>query len=158
MTNRTHNIHKLLIICNYILIQAAYSQKYVYNSNIKTWNDAESYCQSVYNTHLASIHSWSDNADATNACQADQCHIGLNDKANEAQWEWSDGSSVDFGPNFKVGQPDDWTDNGNVPTGEDCVELMTSTAKWNDLHCDSDSRKHAFLCNAVPPSINPTSA
>eukprot|EP01084_Bolivina_argentea_P288977 496116_1 len=119
MINRTHDTHKLLIIFNYILIQAGYSQKYVYNSNQKMWDQAEAFCQSVYNTLLASIHSNSDNVEAHNMCvsgQSGDCHIGLNDKVTEGLFAWSDGSSVDF-TYWEPGEPN------NEINGEDCAEI-----------------------------------
>eukprot|EP01084_Bolivina_argentea_P311116 538501_1 len=150
MINRTHNTHKLLIIFNYILIQAGYSQKYVYNSNQKTWYQAELFCLSVYNTHLASIHSNSDNVEAHNMCVSGQsgqsggCHIGFNDKVTEGLFAWSDGSSVDF-TYWEPGEPNNWKD-------QDCAEVLYSTGKWNDFHCDAVA--NPFLCNA--PTSSPT--
>ena len=92
------------------------------------WEDARNYCRDHYDGDLASIHSQSDNARVVAECtktrdhansRADHhyCHIGLNDMAVEGQFEWSDGSAVDF-QNWRSGQPDSYGG------GEDTVVIF----------------------------------
>ncbi len=56
--------------------------------------------------------------------------IGLNDFAQEGQFEWVSGEPVDY-INWSPGQPD------NVPPGEDAVQINfdpgTNNGAWNDL-------------------------
>merc|ERR1712190_346451 len=71
--------------------------------------------------------------------------IGLSDRENEGQWEWSDMSPVDY-TNWYPGEPNDHKHDHN---GEDCGMLYASelrtggTGKWNDVPC---SRTYRPLC------------
>ncbi|XP_041097927.1 CD209 antigen-like protein C [Polyodon spathula] len=68
--------------------------------------------------------------------------IGLSDKVLEGNWIWVDGSPVTM-PLWSSGEPNDSNQN------EDCAEVSSDQAKWNDISCDQ--LKH-FVCEkkAVP--------
>eukprot|EP01083_Nonionella_stella_P029857 82035_1 len=142
---------------------------------------ASTYCQDTYGTYLTSIHSESDNQEASALCKMKpscanngclkylmSCHIGLNDKTNERDdlrdnWVWSDGSSYDY-ENWKVGEPND---NANS-VDEDCVIIYpinhidnAFSTMWGDISCTE--HELYFLCNTPTtnhpthyPSIHPT--
>ena len=82
------------------------------------WDDARDYCRDRYGGDLASIHSPHDNARVIAECaktrdhpqstaQSHYCYIGFNDVSIEGQFEWSDGSAVDY-LNWRSGEPNDY--------------------------------------------------
>ncbi|XP_060586405.1 uncharacterized protein LOC132742102, partial [Ruditapes philippinarum] len=62
--------------------------------------------------------------------------IGLNDQATENGYVWTDKTSVNV-LNWADKQPD------NYKGMEDCVEMWSSTSKWNDAACSS---KNNWIC------------
>ena len=62
--------------------------------------------------------------------------IGLNDRHNESQFVWSDGTPYNSSvySNWKLGEPND-------QAGEDCVELHRT--QWNDNGCN---KEFAYIC------------
>ena len=62
--------------------------------------------------------------------------IGLNDRRNESQFVWSDGTSFNRSVynNWGTGEPND-------RGGEDCVELYLT--RWND---DSCKKEYGYIC------------
>ena len=111
------------------------------------WEDAREYCRTNFpGGDLASIHSEEANEIVMDECGLTNdyaanpegrhyCHIGLNDARREGNFEWSDGSDLDY-TNWQAGEPNDWS------TGEDIVEIAdefsvlydgTATrGMWND--------------------------
>eukprot|EP01083_Nonionella_stella_P074063 200718_1 len=149
------------------------SGKYIFVEQKLSSLDASTFCQNTYGTHLASIHSATDNYEAGTLCQMTPncissscpnflmaCHIGLNDKENErgtdkSGWVWEDGSAYDF-QRWRANEPS----NVNGQMGVDCVAIHPTThpnvgytLTWNDLSC-KDYQLY-FLCNA-PPTAHPT--
>lgn len=59
------------------------------------WISAHRYCRSQGGV-LASVHSSDDNDRVFNACWAERCWMGINDRQNEGVWGWSDGSTLDY--------------------------------------------------------------
>ncbi len=56
---------------------------------------------------------------------------GLHDKGVESEFEWSDGTAVQY-TNWDAWQPDDWRNY------EDCGHVKQyGQGRWNDLHCGS---------------------
>ena len=72
--------------------------------------------------------------------------LGLNDRATEGTWKWSDGTHIDESKFVYT----HWSDNepNDHSTGEDCVELLPSASdfKWNDKKCNS---LRPFVCETV---------
>ena len=118
------------------------------DSSIYTWSHAQAYCEIVYGTSLASIHSSTDESACSLARYTTSYYawIGLNDISTEGVWTWSDDTPYDYAIAWSSGQPDN---SGN----EDCVHFFsTASASFNDRSCDSTHRQ--FVCNA--PTESPT--
>lgn len=119
--------------CDTGLIQTpnyCYQVNNVAKNRQRTWDEAQEDCASK-GGNLASFHSASDIDQVwRNALVGteDAYWIGLNDRATESGYLWSDGSSVNV-LNWAVNQPD------NYGGSEDCVEMWSSTSKWNDARC-----------------------
>eukprot|EP01083_Nonionella_stella_P144683 452160_1 len=156
-TKSTHRLLMALFWLNFTACKAYESAPkklgpyYVYESAPKKWNDAESYCQTTYGTHLATI--WDDQAAdelVTLFQTGGRLWIGLNDKDVEGTWVYVDGSadSLCGGDCASIkywidGQPDDWQQNehcGHVkPHSFDDISSMI-----NDIGC---TRSFPFACN-----------
>jgi hypothetical protein len=61
--------------------------------------------------------------------------IGLNDRAAEDTFVWTDGSPVDF-TQWGAGEPNNSGD-------EDCVHLSSGSGDWNDLFC---GQQNPYIC------------
>ena len=115
-----------------------------YGVNTKiNWTNAESYCQSTYGTHLATITSSIDNAyariAATNAGIEDAAiWIGYNDIEHEGNFTWIDGSGEGNYTNWNTGEP-------NNSGEQDCTQLKGYLNTWDDAFCSST---RWFVCNA----------
>ena len=116
------------------------------NTTSFTWYEAEEYCDDLYGTHLASIHSNSENAQiyvaaTTLGVGSEWIWLGLNDLTLEGNWSWTDGTSVTY-TNWYIYEPNNYNN-------EDCVNMWASgSGDWNDLACNDSSRTFAFVCNA----------
>lgn len=77
------------------------SQNYIFNAAELQMSNAEALCAFSYGTHLASIHSSSQNDEAKSICPSTgpECWIGATDAATENIWVWTDGIYVCF-PHF----------------------------------------------------------
>lgn len=112
----------------------------VFCADGRSYNDAEADCV-ARGGHLLSIH----NATMQNLAVAvafgieifDDWWIGLNDRAAEGTFLWTDGSPVDF-TQWGDQEPNDAGDN------EDCANLSSEIGGyWNDLPCDE---QHSYIC------------
>ena len=108
--------------------------------------DQDSLCQFRYETHLASIHSTSQDADAHSICnESTICWIGLNDNAIANVFEWTDASAFDYGTDTSGGvapwKTDEPNDFGSDSNDEACVTIEYG---WNDGPCENE---HEALCN-----------
>ena len=149
------------------------SVKFEYNSteselflgpNTLNWDDANSYCEDE-GVHLLSIHSEEQQVAAETLCKTVShnnsngisygCWIGLYVHEN-GDWEWSDGSSIDYGfnsselPTTGV-YPWDVQDSSSDET---CINMKwNSDFKWNDLWCE---RSNYPICDGIPNTAAPT--
>ncbi|XP_022088561.1 lymphocyte antigen 75-like [Acanthaster planci] len=73
------------------------------------------------------------------------CWIGLNDRAQEMLYQWSNGETVTF-TNWNAHEP-------NNVNGEDCIELYIHSGYWNDLPCKGYDR--SSLCRQGLSTGNP---
>ena len=104
-----------------------------------TFSTADAAC-ATHGLRLASIHSDAENEAVGEVIPwPDTYWIGLSDRDLEQQWQWVDGSMVDYfgwGP----GEPDD------VDSVEDCVAI-TSPGTWSMQRC---GLPNAYVCAAAP--------
>lgn len=106
----------------------------------KSWEDAENICK-AYGGHLASISSSADQSFIYNNIKQyknDHFWIGLNDRANESVFVWSDGNNSTY-RNWNYGEPNNFQD-------EDCVEIPGSSGKMNDNAC---KKEFGYICSTI---------
>ena len=108
------------------------------------WRESDTYCQSVFGTHLASFHSTSENSDAiANGSWVStygQIWIGLNDIDVEGDYVWIDGTPFDY---------ENWEDKQDT-ISENCVRISVNDGGWNDIACST--LYFGFICNYNPPA------
>eukprot|EP00484_Ammonia_sp_Unknown_P021665 CAMPEP_0197025522 /NCGR_PEP_ID=MMETSP1384-20130603/5827_1 /TAXON_ID=29189 /ORGANISM="Ammonia sp." /LENGTH=373 /DNA_ID=CAMNT_0042454059 /DNA_START=123 /DNA_END=1244 /DNA_ORIENTATION=+ len=86
-------------------------KKYVFVSDMKTFSEAETYCQSNYmEGNLVSIHSEAENAVVQGLCEnlgqlQAACWLGMDNPTWTGLYEWYDGTDIDY-TNWYVGEPD----------------------------------------------------
>eukprot|EP01083_Nonionella_stella_P226142 803400_1 len=136
--------------------------KYVfYNTTISSFI-ADETCLNITGTHLASIHSKEDNADAQALCQPQitdhrqACWIGLHDFHKEAGssangFIWYDGTALDY-HNWRPGEPNEYY---KANGGEDLVSLIADTGQWND---ELNGRELRLICWNPEYTKDPTNA
>eukprot|EP01084_Bolivina_argentea_P158508 276106_1 len=108
------------------------------------WYNTNAYCQSMFDTTLAIIHSEAENIDATNLCDSMtdvSCFIGLSDTTGPVQW--IDGSNVDYTPDTN-----NYVDRCAVTRLD--IQL-TEPYKWGDVPCTNGNGNWSFVCNAPFP-------
>ncbi|XP_018413977.1 PREDICTED: C-type lectin domain family 19 member A [Nanorana parkeri] len=120
----------------------------------KTWAEADFYCAEFSlgrtTAKLVSIHSWDENIFVFDLVNSQvpgiptDIWIGLSDRRQEGDFEWTDGTAYDY--NYWDGnQPDDATNSS--PEDEDCVQIWyryySALRSWNDNSC---SREFPFVC------------
>eukprot|EP01084_Bolivina_argentea_P199361 341137_1 len=120
-----------------------------------TFNDEQQYCQDTFSTSLATITTTQDNINAVNTLQTaglNWAWIGLH-FAQNANWEWIDGTSCSYAINNDCTNDIHWGE--SEPSGnanEDCVYIATSTGLYNNNPCTVSP---SVLCNK-PSNTNTT--
>ncbi|XP_072097742.1 C-type lectin BpLec-like isoform X2 [Mobula birostris] len=116
---------------------------YRFFSDKRAWMAAEEFCNQLpHSGHLASVMSRiHDNfiSDVVGAVDESKPRswIGLNDRSQEGDFTWIDGSLYSY-RNWAQNEPNDHGHN------EDCVTIHHSGEKrWNDLFCEDDE---SFVC------------
>ena len=127
------------------------NQKYIAVSLELTFDEADNYCQTHFDSNLATITDGDAQNEAIDAINdlvgvdtGDNVWIGLNDIDNEDTFVWKDGSTDTYR---------NWIDNPVEPNGgtnENCVVMWMSgdsstDGKWNDISCSS-SNTFSFVC------------
>ena len=126
-----------------------YDNDYTY-----TFDEANNYCHTHYNTYLASVSSAADIDDINyifNETDGVYTWIGLNDMNNEGTFEWIDSNTQVTNTNWYSGAP---TSNSNNNDGDslDCVILAPyEFGMWIDTYCDSGFT--SFICNRETEEI-----
>lgn len=119
-----------------------------------SWQDALQYCIDEMGTMLASIHNDSDHESLLFAAigtganvsinssftSSDYIWIGLNDTNDEGNFDWVDGSSLDY-TNWAPSEP------GSGGAIRDCVDI--ENALWYDRVCDGSVSQQTtvWVCN-----------
>lgn len=111
-------------------------------TNDRSWNDADTRCQSRTRTNLVRVETADEN-DYLNGRISSEAWIGGNDIAQEGKWRWSAPGNTLFWngaangaaaagqySGWHSGQPDD-------AQGADCAALVKNTAEWDDRACSS---------------------
>ncbi len=114
---------------------------YSFCIEILDWLEAEQFCVNR-GQHLASIHS-DEEMEFTAWRMVDHfgawdSWIGLNDRTTEGDYEWSDGSALDF-ENWGFDAP------GMGEPAADCA--INSPEGWRDTNCDE---LHSLVCRGTP--------
>eukprot|EP00079_Xenopus_tropicalis_P008818 XP_002932255.1 PREDICTED: C-type lectin domain family 19 member A [Xenopus tropicalis] len=126
----------------------------------KTWAEADFYCSEFSlgrtTAKLVSIHSWDENVfvfDLVNSQVTGvptDIWIGLSDRRQEGEFEWTDGTPNDYSY-WDGNQPDDATNSS--PEDEDCVQMWyryySALRSWNDNSCN---RGFPFVCKIPTPT------
>ncbi|XP_050625911.1 C-type lectin domain family 17, member A isoform X4 [Macaca thibetana thibetana] len=99
---------------------------YYFSPITKSWDEARIFCQENY-SHLVIINSFAEHNFVAKAHGSPRVHwLGLNDRGQEGDWRWLDGSPV----TLSFWEPEE----PNNIHNEDCA-AMNKDGTWNDLSC-----------------------
>ena len=104
-----------------------------------TWSDAEDHCANTFGTHLASISNSAENDEVYDLLGSwTYGWIGLNDRATEGTFVWSDGTTFNYNA---------WNSGieGQSTASEDCA-MHFGNGNWIDIDCDT-TVVDDFVCN-----------
>eukprot|EP01084_Bolivina_argentea_P209705 357148_1 len=139
--------------------------KYLLVTEPKSWKSSQQYCETHYNSTLATIISDDDLLNAVALRELNNSNedvwIGLNVLQDRKIWRWIDGTScVDYTPDGTCKSDIHWAP--HKPDiydnfGQWCAEMSGVNAHgyFNDDVCES---KHIFLCDypTPEPTLSPT--
>ncbi len=113
-----------------------------------TWTAQEAYAVGL-GGHLASIHSLAEQnlisaGVAANYSATSFVWIGFTDQVTEGNFQWSDGSAVNY-TFWNSGEPND-------ASGEDyaVINWNTTTGQWNDLPNNAYNSQAVYELSSVP--------
>uniref|UniRef100_A0A8C4TF83 C-type lectin domain-containing protein n=1 Tax=Erpetoichthys calabaricus TaxID=27687 RepID=A0A8C4TF83_ERPCA len=113
----------------------------------KIWKEASTACHKE-GAFLASIHNIEEHSFVISQLgygrlsshylrPSDELWIGLNDLKMQMLFEWTDGSHVTF-TKWQTGEPSH--------ASEECVEIFSSSGKWNNMNCNS---YRGYICKTA---------
>ena len=106
---------------------------------------AEYQCSCTGGHSLAKIESAEENTFINSILAGEDAWIGLNDKAAEGSYVWSDGSALGTFTNWDTNQP-----NPANSANQDCVKIEgSSSGTWDDVGCNGAKK---FVCESSVPS------
>jgi len=141
---------------SWVRYQTSYNQDkcYLFNdqSSRLTWAQSNDYCRGQ-GGQLVAVHSDDESLmlqSWTATSSASSFWIGLRDRGDRT-FIWADGSPIDY-VNWNAGEPNNYLDS------EDCVNIYSDTALWNDENCGASNH---FICEkflssssvTVPPTL-----
>ncbi|KAG7176752.1 Secretory phospholipase A2 receptor-like 2, partial [Homarus americanus] len=106
---------------------------YMFSEEEKTWTAAQRECQS-HQAHLVSVATWAEQDYGGGGW------LGLNDRALEGSWVWSDGTSVtitNWNEDSNCGW--DWTEN---PVSGECYRFELQELTFRDAHLQCRELDH----------------
>ena len=112
-----------------------------YHSSPKSWGAARADCK-ARGGDLASIHSAAENQQAFELSRGGNMWLGLNDRAAEGKWKWSDGTPMDY-KRWSESGADSWDGD------EDCAGFWDGRGdgSWDDMYGEAScSQPLPYLC------------
>eukprot|EP01084_Bolivina_argentea_P190813 327791_1 len=158
-STRDNSEQQYFIVTTYVYTE--YYTDYIMVESTKSWSDAETFCTDHFGSHLASIHTQTQNDQIYTICTNNKqstawsvfsgCWIGFNDLVQTGNYIWSDSSAIDF-INWRDGAPNSIAAHCSFIKVND-VNLQNY--QWEDTTCESKSVLYRFIC-ARYPTIYPT--
>lgn len=146
-----------VILLMVVIICVEHMDSYHFVDIRLNWTLAETYCQDICNSHLASIHSESEFDEISALVDVSigynaRAWFGLNDMVNELYFVYTDGTPFNFGNNTATpgnypwarDSPADDNSNGN----QDCCNLIRRRTTNIDFNDDECNETYPFLCNS----------
>ncbi|XP_039608050.1 C-type lectin domain family 4 member D-like [Polypterus senegalus] len=125
------------------------SSCYFFSTDYLKWNESQNHCTSV-GGYLVIIEDEEEQNILTalvdiKGAMDKSYWIGLTDQKIEGQYVWVNNKTLKSNQGFwgkkehdSGKDPDNWTDNGKLPAGEDCVHIQKTQrySGWYDIHCE----------------------
>ena len=120
-SNKT--LGELFPLCPYGYQYTYNNSCYSYHEDMITWSDAEQKCR-CEGSHLAYVGNPEefDFLSPLVVFHSGKSWVGLTRKNESSDWTWTDGTSLEYEPGWKVSSGSNETDR-NAPVGKDCIVM-----------------------------------